>query len=101
MGSRQFVERALAHLTGVEVRKIKNGSYTASESMKLKEALQWFKRQKFVHLYKPVWTDETIYTTAKILQYKMGLDFLIFDYLKCDDGNASEVANKLGSQFHI
>ncbi len=99
MGSRQFVERALAHLTGVEVRKIKNGSYTASESMKLKEALQWFKRQKFVHLYKPVWTDETIYTTAKILQYKMGLDFLIFDYLKCDDGNASEVANKLGSQI--
>lgn len=99
MGSRQFVERALANLTGVEVRKIKNGSYTPSESYMLKEALDWFKKQKFVHLYKPLWTAETIYATAKILQYKMGLNFLIFDYIKNNSGNASEVSNKLGEQI--
>jgi len=99
MPSRQFVERALAHLTGVEVRKIKNGSYTASEADSLRVALSWFKKQKFVHLYKPQWTAETIYATAKILQYKMGLNFLIFDYIKNNSGNASEVANKLGEQI--
>lgn len=99
MPSRQFVERALAHLTGVEVRKIKNGSYSASEADQLKDALSWFKQQKFVHLYKPQWTAETIYATAKILQYKMGLNFLIFDYIKNNSGNASEVANKLGEQI--
>jgi replicative DNA helicase len=99
MPSRQFVERALAHLTGVEVRKIKNGSYSSTDADLLKEALIWFKKQKFVHLYKPQWTAETIYATAKILQYKMGLNFLIFDYIKNNSGNASEVANKLGEQI--
>jgi replicative DNA helicase len=99
MPSRQFIERALSHLTGVEVRKIKTGSYSSTESELLKDALKWFKQQKFVHLYKPQWTAETIYTTAKILQYKMGLNFLIFDYIKNNSGNASEVANKLGEQI--
>ena len=99
MASRQFVERALSNLTGVEVRKIKNGSYSSSEADMLKDALSWFKKQKFVHLYKPQWTAETIYSTAKILQYKMGLNFLIFDYIKNNSGNASEVANKLGEQI--
>lgn len=99
MPSRQFIERALAHLTGVEVRKIKNGSYSSTDAELLKEALTWFKKQKFVHLYRPVWTAETIYSTAKILQYKMGLNFLIFDYIKNNSGNASEVANKLGEQI--
>lgn len=99
MQSRQFIERALAHLTGVEVRKIKNGSYSTSEADLLREALIWFKKQKFVHLYKPQWTAETIYATAKILQYKMGLNFLIFDYIKNNSGNASEVSNKLGEQI--
>jgi replicative DNA helicase len=99
MPSRQFIERALAHLTGVEVRKIKNGSYSPTEADLLKDALAWFKKQKFVHLYKPQWTAETIYSTAKVLQYKMGLNFLIFDYIKNNSGNASEVANKLGEQI--
>lgn len=98
MPSRQFVERALAHLSGIPVRKIKDGSYTVTEEELLKEAMGWLRKQKFVHMYKPAWSTESIYATAKILQHKMDMNFLIFDYLKDNTGNAAELANKLGEK---
>jgi replicative DNA helicase len=98
MKKKEFVIRALANLAQVEVRKIKQGSYTPSEELQLKEALATLKGYKIVHHYKPEWRNEDIYSTVKILQHKQGLDFLIFDYIKANDGDANTLYNILGQK---
>lgn len=98
MKKKEFVIRALANLSQVEVRKIKQGSYSPSEEDRLKEALQTLKSYKIIHKYKPEWRDEDIYSTVKIIQNRQGLDFLIFDYIKANDGDANTLYNKLGQK---
>lgn len=98
MKKKEFVIRALANIAQVEVRKIKQGSYSSSEETRLKEALQTLKSYKIIHKYKPEWRDEDIYSTTKIIQNKQGLDFLIFDYIKANDGDANTLYNKLGQK---
>lgn len=98
MKKKEFVIRALANLSQVEVRKIKQGSYSSSEEERLREALQTLKSYKIIHKYKPEWRDEDIYSTVKILQNRQGLDFLIFDYIKANDGDANTLYNKLGQK---
>ena len=98
MSKKEFVIRALANVAQVEVRKIKQGGYSSSEEERLKEALQTLKTYKIVHKYKPEWRDEDIYSTVKILQCKQGLDFLVFDYVKANDGDANTLYNKLGQK---
>jgi replicative DNA helicase len=98
MKKKEFVIRALANLTKIEVRRIKQGNYSENEELKLKEALQTLKSYKIVHKYKPDWHDEDIYSTVKILQNRQGLDFLIFDYIKANDGDANTLYNKLGQK---
>lgn len=96
MSTKEFVIRALANLSQVEVRKIKQGSYSPTEEQLLKEALLWLKQHKIVHKYRPEWREEDIFTTAKLLQYKNQIDFLIFDYIKSNDGDANTLYNALG-----
>ena len=96
MSTKEFTIRVLANLAQVDVRKIKQKSYTTSEEKFLKDALSLLKKYKLVHKYKPEWKEEDIFSTTKILQYKYGLDFLIFDYIKDNDGDANVLYNKLG-----
>lgn len=82
MSTRQWIERFLSLYSGVTVANIKNGRYTSSEKEKILEGKNWLSQQPFAHIYDPEWTQEKIYTTAKILQRKIGLEFLVFDYIK-------------------
>lgn len=97
MSDRLFYERMLANLTGVEVKKIKNGKYTEEEAKKIEKANAWIKKQPFVHIYDPQMTKDKLYSTCKILKYKMGLQFVIYDYLKSNTTDASSQYNELGS----
>jgi replicative DNA helicase len=98
MKKKEFIIRAIANLAQVEVRKIKQGSYSSFEEERLREALKVLKSYKIVHKYKPEWRNEDIYSTVKILQNKYGLDFLVFDYIKANDGDANTLYNKLGQK---
>jgi replicative DNA helicase len=98
MKKKEFVIRALANVSQVEVRKIKRGNYSSSEEERLNEALKVLKTYKIIHKYKPDWRDEDIYSTVRITQNKQGLDFLIFDYIKANDGDANSIYNKLGQK---
>ena len=98
MRKKEFVTRALANLSQVEVSKIKKGTYSLEEAQRLKEALEKLKTYKIIHKYKPEWREEDIYMTAKILQNQNNLDFLIFDYIKSNDGDANTIYNKLGQK---
>lgn len=98
MQDRLFYERMLANLTGIEVKRIKTGKYSYEEGQLLEKTNDWIKKQPFVHIYRPTTTDEEIYATHKILKYKMGLEFSIFDYIKSNILSSSENYNALGAR---
>lgn len=100
--TKEFVIRSLANLTQIPVRRIKSGEYTVSEEELLKNSLRWFKSKKIIHIYDPVWTTDKIITLAKILKNKYGMNFLVFDYIKCTNGiNASDTYLKLGNMTDV
>ena len=98
MQDRLFYERMLANLTGIEVKRIKTGKYSYEEGQQLEKMNEWVKKQPFVHIYAPTTTDEEIYAVHKILKYKMGLEFSIFDYIKSNILSSSENYNALGAR---
>lgn len=98
MSDRIFYERCLSALTGVDVKRIKNGRYSDEEQEKIENANKWMKRQPFVHVYRPDLADEELYSMCKILKYKMGLQFVIDDYLKSNATSASDQYNLLGAR---
>ena len=98
MSDRIFYERCLAALTGVDVKRIKNGRYTEEERIKIENANAWMKKQPFVHVYRPDLSDEELYSMCKILKYKMGLQFVIDDYLKSNATSSSDNYNILGAR---
>lgn len=98
MQDRLFYERMLANLTGIEVKNIKTGRYTFEQGNELQKMNDWIKKQPFVHKYVPIITDEEIYATHKILKYKIGLEFSIFDYIKSNILSSSENYNALGAR---
>lgn len=90
LSSRLFLCRLVSHLTGIEFSRIRNGRYTAEESEKIKEQIQWIKKQKLVHMYLPIFDRQTIYTAVKRVSHRFKkLDVLIVDYLK-PTGSSSE-----------
>ena len=98
MSDRIFYERCLAALTGIEVKRIKNGRYTKEEGMRIDDANALLKKQPFVHVYRPDFSDEEFYSMCKILKYKMGLQFVIDDYMKSNATSSSDNYNILGAK---
>lgn len=98
MQTRLYVERLLSHLTGIEVTRIKSGKMTEEENQRVKESREWIKKQKFKHLYKPEISDNEIYAICKLWIHKMGLEFLVFDYIKSNESDASINYNVLGKK---
>jgi len=97
LSSRQFFERMLAYLTKISVKTIKQGSYTDAEELLISDAMKWIKEKKFVHIYNTHWDLDQIYAQCKILQNKMGLQFLVYDYMKSNTKNSNEQYNELGA----
>lgn len=101
MSTRVFLERMLANISGVPIRKIKTGKYDSREEKLLNDARAFIKKAPFVHMYLPQVTDDEIYTIHKVLKYKIGLEFSIFDYIKMDMISSSEQYNALGQRTNF
>lgn len=98
MSDRLFLERMLANLSGVDLKRIKSGKYDETESKKIKEAMEWIQNAPFVHIYNPQFSNEEIYTTCSKLIYKMNLQFVIYDYMKGNTMDSSQLYNELGGR---
>ena len=90
MNDERWMERFLALKSGIEIKKIKDGSYSLKEKKTILEAKDWLKNKPLVHIYDPEWTKDKIYMTAKQLKQSMNLGFLIYDYIKVDDASDTE-----------
>lgn len=96
MNTRLYTERLLSHLSGIDIKRVKTGQYSAEEAQKLRSAMSWLKRQPFDHIYKPEITDKEIYSYCQIYKKKYGLQFFVFDYIKSDENETSTNYNILG-----
>lgn len=101
MSTRLYTERLLAHLSGVDIKRLKNGQYTPDEEAKINEAKAWLKKQPFDHIYKPDITDNEIYSYCQIYKKKFGLQFFVFDYIKSDESETSTNYNLLGRRTNF
>lgn len=97
LNTRMFTARVLAHLSGVEYKRLTAGRYTEEERQRIIAAKEWMKTRKFVHMYIPMFDQQTIYTAVKKIKHTMGLDVLIVDYLKSSGcGDAFDSYQELG-----
>ena len=98
MTTRLYTERLLSHLTGISMKKIKNGQYGAEEEATIQKWLQWLKEQPFVHIYDPNMTTDKLYSICKMLQRKINLQFVVYDYFKSNAISTSENYNIMGAK---
>lgn len=97
LNTRLFTARLLAHLTGIEYRRLTTGNYSPEEAARIDEQLAWLKTRKFTHIYIPMFDQHTIYTSVKKVRHTQGLDVLIVDYFKgSGDGDAFDSYQELG-----
>lgn len=100
MSDEQLMKRMLANLTGIEVKRIETGKYSEDEARKIDTAIKRIKAAPFVHEYMPDGYNQTkIEALCHQWKNKIGIEFVVYDYFKSDDLNASayETFNKLGS----
>lgn len=98
MQTRLYTERLLSHKSGVPVNKIKNGDMTDKEQQALDKAVAWLKPQPFIHRYAPDMTLEELYSLCRVLKNKMGLGFVVYDYVKSNATSTSDNYNLLGQK---
>lgn len=65
LNTRLFTARILAHLTGIEYKRLTSGNYSEEEERRIIEAKEWLKTRKFTHLYIPTFDQHSIYTAVK------------------------------------
>lgn len=97
LNTRLFTARVLAHLSGIEYRRLVSGNYSSEEAERINEVIDWVKTRKFTHLYIPCFDLKSIYTAVKKIQHTQGLDVLVVDYFKgSSDGDAFDSYQELG-----
>lgn len=97
LNTRLFTARVLAHISGIEYKRLTSGNYSPEEEQRIDEAREWLKTRKFTHIYIPMFDQQSIYTAVKKVKHTQGLDVLIVDYFKgSGDGDAFDSYQELG-----
>ncbi len=97
LNTRLFTARILAHLSGIEYKRLTAGHYNAEEEKRILDAKEWLKTRKFTHIYIPMFDQQSIYTAVKKVKHTQGLDVLIVDYFKGrGEGDAFDSYQELG-----
>ncbi len=92
-----FLPRALANLSGVTVKQIKAGTYTKAEEQKVKESMEWLKKQPFIHQYDPVFSKIKVEQSVRKWKNQKNLGLLIYDYIKPSEKyGAADISQSLG-----
>lgn len=98
LNTRLFTARVLAHISGVEYKRLVSGNYNGDEAVAIENARKWMKTRKFTHIYIPMFDLQSIYTAVKKVSHTQGtLDVLIVDYFKGKgEGDAFDSYQELG-----
>lgn len=55
-------------------------------------------KQPFIHEFIPNATNEELFNKCRMMKYKMGLQFVIYDYFKSAETDSSNQYNDLGAK---
>lgn len=98
MAATPFFVRMLAHLTGIDSKRIRSGNYTDEEGDRISMARKWLKEQPLVYKYATDLSENTLYSYCHALKSQIGLSFVVFDYIKSNAKTTSENYNILGQK---
>lgn len=97
LNTRLFTSRILAHLSGIEYKRLTSGNYSDEEEKRILGAKEWLKTRKFTHIYIPMFDQQSIFTAVNKVKHTQGLDVLIVDYFKGKgEGDAFDSYQELG-----
>ena len=98
LNTRMFTARMLSHLSGIEYKRLTSGNYGEEEKTRILDALEWIKTRRFVHIYIPLFSIESVYAAVKKVDHMLdGLDVLVVDYFKSSgDGDAFQTYSEMG-----
>jgi replicative DNA helicase len=85
MSDENWYIRALSYLSGIPVNKIKNEPLTEEEENKISETNDYLESLPLFHNFDPYITKERFYSICAQKKIEMGLKFVVWDYIKCDD----------------
>ena len=88
LSTETFVKRMISSVTGIPFKTIQNKTYSNSQEELINKCIDWIKTLPFVHMYLPDSNMDEIYSICKILKYKMGLAFVVYDYIKSYNSEA-------------
>lgn len=92
----EFFLRMAANMSGVPINRVEDGRCSLEEQKKIDECLKYMKTLPLVHKYMPEYKQDEVYEDCKLLQTKMNLQFVIYDYIKFDGEDSGENYNMLG-----
>lgn len=87
MSTENHMIRLVSYLTGIENRRVKTGELSLKEEQLVKEKLAFIKTLPYTHIYKPVTEIAEMFMNIKSLKLKHGIEFLVYDYVKANDGS--------------
>lgn len=85
MSDENWYVRALSYLSGIPVSRIKNCILTKEEESKIDETNDYLEKLPLFHNFDPYITKERFYSICAQKKIEMGLKFVVWDYIKCDD----------------
>ena len=85
MSDENWYIRVLSYLSGVPVYRIKGSVLTAEEESKIEETNAYIEDLPLFHNFDPYITKERFYSICAQKKIEMGLKFVVWDYIKCDD----------------
>lgn len=88
LSTETFVKRMVSSVTGIPFKTIQNKTYTKEQNDLIERCIVWIRDLPFVHMYMPDGNMDEIYSICKILKYKMGLTFFVYDYIKSYNSEA-------------
>ena len=93
-----FFRRALANISGVDIKRIESGLYGSDEQRQINKAMDLMKELPLEHQYVSEIIDlDQVYAYHKILQNSGRLGFSVFDYIKSNALVTGENYNLLGA----
>lgn len=98
ISTKLFTLRILSHLTKISFGRLRSGLYGEEDEKRILAAKEWLKTKRFIHIYLPVFDENTMYLAAKKAKHLIDVDCIVVDYLKSDGKNdqAYENYNALG-----
>lgn len=103
MSDENWYIRVLSYLSGISTQRLKNEKLTKEEEDRICEVNKYIETLPLFHNFDPYITKERFYSICAQKKIEMGLKFVVWDYIKCDDGilNSAERSAYMGGMTNF